>query len=63
MLSNIAYIINARLVRVFSRAHHTAISEHLPRDFIRGADEGGRELPHPVLLLMSQDIDIKADYV
>lgn len=32
VLSNIAYIINVRLARVFSRAHHTAISEHLPGD-------------------------------
>lgn len=40
VLSNIAYIINVRLARVFTRAHHAAISEHLPGDSISGCAIG-----------------------
>lgn len=59
MLSNIAYIINARLARVFSRAHHTVISLHLPGDRGRWEIVLGSSRPGCPLA----DIDIKEDYV
>lgn len=62
MLSNIAYIINARLARVFSRAHHTVISLHLPGDEAAkgvGQDHGNF---YTQLLAMLPDIDIKKDW-